>query len=88
MIRIGTNDVHLIHGTNASPEDVLLAAAYALPALEIVGSRIADWEITFADSVADKTSSALYVTGKVASLIAGAAYLGRPLSRLRGWRAP
>ncbi|MBO1330038.1 2-keto-4-pentenoate hydratase [Streptomyces sp. VRA16 Mangrove soil] len=39
------------------------AVAHAVPALEIVDSRIADWDITFGDTVADNGSSALYVLG-------------------------
>jgi 2-keto-4-pentenoate hydratase len=57
--------------TNATPQDVLLAAAYALPAIEIVDSRIADWKITFADTVADNASSAFYVTGNEPRALAG-----------------
>jgi 2-keto-4-pentenoate hydratase len=45
-------------------QDVLAAAAYALPAIEIVDSRIADWKITFADTVADNGSSAYFVLGR------------------------
>lgn len=48
---------------NATAEQVFAAAAYAVPAIEIVDSRIADWKITFADTVADNGSSAFYVLG-------------------------
>lgn len=43
---------------------VAAAAAHAVAAIEIVDSRIADWRITFADTVADNGSSALFVLGK------------------------
>jgi 2-keto-4-pentenoate hydratase len=39
------------------------AVDYAVAALEIVDSRIADWDITITDTVADNASSALYVLG-------------------------
>ncbi|MEW1815850.1 2-keto-4-pentenoate hydratase [Streptomyces diastaticus] len=44
-------------------EQIRDAVAYAAPALEIVDSRIAGWDITFGDTVADNGSSALYVLG-------------------------
>jgi 2-keto-4-pentenoate hydratase len=37
------------------------AVAYAVAALEIVDSRIAGWDITFGDTVADNASSGLFV---------------------------
>jgi 2-keto-4-pentenoate hydratase len=43
--------------------DVMRAVDYALPAMEIVGSRIDKWNIKFVDTVADNASSAAYVLG-------------------------
>lgn len=43
--------------------DVIDATAYALPALEIVDSRVANWDITIVDTVADNASCGLYVVG-------------------------
>jgi 2-keto-4-pentenoate hydratase len=43
--------------------DMLRATAYALPAIEIVGSRIENWDIRLADTVADNASSGLFVLG-------------------------
>jgi 2-keto-4-pentenoate hydratase len=39
------------------------AVDYAVAALEIVDSRVAGWDITITDTVADNASSALYVLG-------------------------
>lgn len=39
------------------------AVAYALPAIEIVDSRIADWRISIVDTIADNASSGLFVLG-------------------------
>ena len=39
------------------------AVDYAVAALEIVDSRIANWDITFGDTVADNASSGLFVLG-------------------------
>jgi len=52
-----------IRNVAATVDDVANATAYAVPAIEIVDSRIADWKITFADTVADNGSSAFFVLG-------------------------
>lgn len=43
--------------------EVLSATAYALPAIEIVGSRIAGWDIGILDTIADNASSGAFVLG-------------------------
>lgn len=43
--------------------DVVRATAFVLPALEIVASRIANWDITLLDTVADNASSGLFTLG-------------------------
>ena len=51
--------------------DIAAATQHAVAAIEIVDSRIADWKITFADTVADNGSSAFYVLGREYKPLAG-----------------
>lgn len=43
--------------------EILSAIDYVLPAVEIVGSRIANWKISIYDTIADNASSGLFVLG-------------------------
>lgn len=43
--------------------DIIRATAFALPSIEIVGSRIANWDIKLGDTVADNASSGLFALG-------------------------
>lgn len=52
-----------LDGGEHTVADVISAVAYVLPALEIVDSRIADWDISIVDTVADNASCGLYVIG-------------------------
>src|ERR1700687_2500479 len=49
--------------TEATLADLISAVAYALPAVEIVGSRIEKWNIKLLDTIADNASSGLFVLG-------------------------
>lgn len=57
---------------DTSPAMVAQAVASVHAAIEIVDSRIADWKITFADTVADNGSSAYFVLARD----------GKPLAKL------
>jgi 2-keto-4-pentenoate hydratase len=43
--------------------DLFRAIDYAVPAIEIVGSRVQKWDIRITDTIADNASSGLYVLG-------------------------
>jgi 2-keto-4-pentenoate hydratase len=55
----------------ASADSVAEAVECAVAAIEIVDSRIADWKISFADTVADNGSSAFFVLGQQRHPLAG-----------------
>lgn len=52
-------------------ESVLAAVDYVAPALEIVDSRIAGWDIGIVDTIADNASSAYFVLGKARATLDG-----------------
>lgn len=56
---------------DTTPEQVAAAVASVHAAIEIVDSRIADWKITFADTVADNGSSAYFVLADQGLPLAG-----------------
>ncbi len=61
-------EVALVIGRDLTHErhtyaDLISATEYALPAIEIVDSRIENWNIKFVDTVADNASSGLFVVG-------------------------
>ena len=53
-----------LRGPGVTAEDVMAATEAVAPALEIVDSRIADWRITLADTIADNASSAAVMLGE------------------------
>lgn len=52
-----------IRGPGVTTSDIAAAIASVVPALEIIDSRIANWDIALVDTVADNASSALAVAG-------------------------
>ncbi len=54
-----------------NPDEVAAAVATVHAAIEIVDSRIADWKIAFADTVADNGSSAFFVLAEQGLPLAG-----------------
>ena len=51
--------------------ELIRAVDFALPAIEVVGSRIAGWDIRFNDTVAENASSSMVVLGAVPVPLAG-----------------
>ena len=54
---------HDLVGDDFCADDVRGAVDYAVAALEIVDSRIANWDLTITDTVADNASSGVFVLG-------------------------
>jgi 2-keto-4-pentenoate hydratase len=52
-----------LRGPDVTAEDVRAATGSVHAAIELVDSRIADWRITLADTVADRASSAGFMVG-------------------------
>jgi len=52
-----------LHGAALEVADVLAATEAVAPAIEVIDSRIADWQLTIADTVADNASSGHVVLG-------------------------
>lgn len=53
----------------ATAADVMRAIDYAVASIEIVGSRIADWDINIVDTIADNASSGLFVLGNAPRML-------------------
>jgi 2-keto-4-pentenoate hydratase len=49
--------------TKLTTADVLASVDYAVAAIEVVGSRIANWNIRLVDTIADNASSGMFVLG-------------------------
>ena len=63
-----SRDLDFEHATVA---DVVASVGCVLPALEVVGSRIAGWQIDIVDTIADNASSGVLVLGGPAQRLEG-----------------
>lgn len=54
---------HDLAGADIQPHHVRAAVTHVAPAIEIIDSRIADWRIRIADTIADNASSGAVVIG-------------------------
>ena len=57
-----------LRGPGVTADDVLAATAAVAPCMEIIDSRIVDWDIKFVDTVADNGSSSRCVFGQQVAL--------------------
>ncbi|MFG1704905.1 2-keto-4-pentenoate hydratase [Nonomuraea sp. M3C6] len=64
--------------------DVIRAVEFALPAIEIADSRIADWDITLADTIADNASGGAFVLGNTPTSLMGLDLRAAGMTMTRG----
>jgi 2-keto-4-pentenoate hydratase len=62
---------HDLHGPGVTTAEALHAVRFAVPALEIIDSRIAGWRIRLADTIADNGSSGRFVLGPQRTAVDG-----------------
>ncbi|WP_417261917.1 2-keto-4-pentenoate hydratase [Celeribacter sp.] len=60
-----------LDGAHLTMVDLMASIGYAVPALEIVGSRVKDWDIRITDTIADNASSGIYVLGQTPKPLGG-----------------
>lgn len=62
---------HDLPSAQTTAVDVVAATAWIAAAIEIIDSRVKDWQITLADTVADNASSARFVISSTTASLAG-----------------
>jgi 2-keto-4-pentenoate hydratase len=69
-------------GEGCTEADVLAATEYVVPSLELIDSRIKDWRIRLADTIADNASSAGVILGEARRTPAELAAAGIDLANI------
>jgi len=67
-----------------SESDIVAATDYIVPAIEIVGSRIANWNIRITDTIADNASSGMFVLGSTRRSLNDADVVNCKMSMTKG----
>ncbi|MCF6470944.1 2-keto-4-pentenoate hydratase [Nonomuraea sp. MG754425] len=75
---------HDLEGGPFTVADVIRAVEFALPAIEIADSRIAGWDITLTDTIADNASAGAYVLGGTPVPLAGLDLRAARMTMTRG----
>lgn len=58
-----------LRGDTLTILDVINAVDYVLPSIELVGSRITDWDIKITDTIADNASASHYILGHTPKML-------------------
>lgn len=66
-------------GGDLSESQIRAAAGIAVPAIEIVDSRVRDWAISIVDTIADNGSSAMFVLGSEVAAAANLDFASRTM---------
>ena len=69
-------------GADCTEEDVLAATEYIVPSLELIDSRITNWQIKLPDTIADNASSAGVILGEARRTPAELAVRGVDLANI------
>lgn len=69
-------------GADCTEADVLAATEYIVPSLELIDSRVRDWRIKLADTIADNASSAGVILGQARRTPAELAVRGVDLANI------
>lgn len=75
-----------IDNPKATPSEIAASIGYAVPSIEIVGSRIRDWDIRISDTIADNASSGVYVLGSPMRKLEGLDLIGCGMTMYRNGR--
>ena len=75
-----------LESPDTTPSELVRAVDHAVAAIEIVGSRVKNWDIKISDTIADNASSGLYVLGGPVRALDGLDLVGAKMIMSRNGR--